>query len=206
MSLCSVALLCGLNLHPLIVPSSNFPPVSLCLSLSNLVRVTSHAGMDLASQQDGGVIFEYVYFLSARWVFRRQSCGDDGRRPPAGGLHQLHHQPGFPLALLQTCHAQAQLWLASCRYKTVHASATVTPFIQLCLVYSDGCRDGSGPTHVGFSGTYVIIYILKITSGHSSTYHSLKVKVHLKKSVNLNEFYVFFLRICTDFSRVLFSV
>lgn len=59
------------------------------------------------------------YFLSlsfCRWVFCRQSCSNDRRRPPAGGLAKLHHQPVIPLALLQTCHTQAQLRLAPCRY------------------------------------------------------------------------------------------
>lgn len=51
-----------------------------------------------------------------RWVLCRQSCGNDRRRPPPGGLTKLHHQPVIPVALLQTCHTQAQLWLASCRY------------------------------------------------------------------------------------------
>lgn len=53
-----------------------------------------------------------------RWLFCRQSCCDDGCRPPAGGLSQLHHQPAVPLALLQTRNTPAQLWLASGRYTT----------------------------------------------------------------------------------------
>lgn len=60
--------------------------------------------------------------FSCRWLFCRQPCCDDGCRPPAGGLSQLHHQPAVPVALLQTRNTPAQLWLAPGRYTNINTT------------------------------------------------------------------------------------
>lgn len=54
----------------------------------------------------------FVWLSFCRRLFCRQPRCDDGRCPPTGGLHQLHHQSLLPLAFLQACHTQAQLRLA----------------------------------------------------------------------------------------------
>lgn len=75
-----------------------------------------------------------------RWLFCRQPRGDDGRRSPAGGLHQLHHQLVIPLALLQTGHTQTQLWLAPRRYGitgcTDRLGFSLTLYIGICIIFA----------------------------------------------------------------------
>lgn len=92
--------------------------------------------MDICRQQMNGqnaVLKKYNASFSCRWLFCRQSCSDDGCRPPAGGLSQLHHQPAVSLAVLQTRNTSAQLWLAPIRYSQNYSNK-VYSFNSYCKI------------------------------------------------------------------------